>query len=195
MPPELWTKLADYATAHSLPPLALQRFKPWVVALQLLTLQMIDIGLKPQMGVESHFVGRAQSAKSVVSLESAEFQMGIFDGLSPELQLLLLADAVEGLSQPDAGEMRTLTDLWSQGDAQGVESLLTEYLVESPEFRPLFERLITARNVTMAKRIAQLAETHPSLFVVVGAGHLVGPQGIVERLRAQGWTIEQVSQS
>jgi uncharacterized protein YbaP (TraB family) len=51
---------------------------------------------------------------------------------------------------------------------------------------------MTDRNRNMTKKIASYLRSGGCVFVVVGAGHLVGELGIVELLRKEGFTVEQL---
>ena len=44
----------------------------------------------------------------------------------------------------------------------------------------------------MASKIEDFLKTTETLFVIVGAGHLVGEKGIVEILKAKGYVVEQM---
>lgn len=62
----------------------------------------------------------------------------------------------------------------------------------APEaFTSLAERLILARNESMAKTLAPLL-AKGRVFVAVGALHLVGARGLVELIRARGYTLTPV---
>ena len=82
---------------------------------------------------------------------------------------------------------------WQAGDAAGFERILFSGLREHPEFAPLAARLFDERNLTMGARIEELLAERESLFVVVGAGHLVGPKGLVEILKGRGYSLEQLT--
>ena len=58
------------------------------------------------------------------------------------------------------------------------------------EDEALYQRLLVARNRRFAAAIAQMAKGRRRIFVVVGVGHLVGPQGVPTLLRQAGLTVQ-----
>ena len=83
--------------------------------------------------------------------------------------------------------MNELISMWKQGDVVGLRKLVLEdELSRHPEFRPLQERLFDTRNRAMTDRILQLQRQGGDHFVVVGAGHLLGDQGIIALLKKRG---------
>jgi uncharacterized protein YbaP (TraB family) len=52
--------------------------------------------------------------------------------------------------------------------------------------------LIVKRNQSWIPEIEQMLKGPSDALVVVGAAHLVGKTGVVELLRAKGYTVEQI---
>jgi hypothetical protein len=65
-------------------------------------------------------------------------------------------------------------------------------LTEHPEFRPIYKRLIIDRNYSMANGIEASLINHNSLFVVVGAGHIVGEEGLAAIFEKKGYKVRQL---
>ena len=72
-----------------------------------------------------------------------------------------------------------------------LKTLMYKSLEEAPELAPLFKKLFTDRNLTMADKIARFLETESSYFVLVGAGHLIGDDGIVALLKEKEFSVER----
>ena len=82
---------------------------------------------------------------------------------------------------------------WKSGDMKRIEAvMLTDQLNENPEFSALFKRLFDDRNTMMTQKIEQMLKKTKNYFVVVGAGHLVGEEGIVSLLKRHGYKIDQL---
>ena len=75
-----------------------------------------------------------------------------------------------------------------------MNKMLEEYDPKDPLEAKLMKRLFTDRNERMAERIAKKLKAEPgkSFFFAVGAGHLPGDDGIVERLRKAGYKVKRV---
>ncbi len=92
-------------------------------------------------------------------------------------------------SDSAAADLDRFVALWRAGDAEALGSALDAEFGPSGAAR---DRLVDARNRAWLAPLETFAAQVPTLLVVVGAGHLVGPQGLAALLRAQGWTVAQV---
>jgi len=79
-----------------------------------------------------------------------------------------------------------LKDLYREKNLDMLDSLM---ILSSPQ--PLLEAMLYKRNVIMTKSIDSLIQKG-SLFAAVGAAHLPGQKGIIERLRSKGYTVNAV---
>ena len=77
---------------------------------------------------------------------------------------------------------------WEKGDAAQLEALLNESMEEAPV---IFKRLVTDRNQRWAPQIEELLRGKENAMVIVGAGHLVGANGVVGLLRKKGFKVVQ----
>ncbi len=187
--PETWTKLEATLKKYDVPPETVIRFKPWFAALTLVTLRITEAGYKPALGIDRHFIGRKD--KEIVELESAESQLSLFDDLPVELEELLLLDAIEGSLQ-SGGDLTKVMEAWQVGDVEVLREILFADVGKRPEFVPLYKRLLDDRNHAMVERIEALIAERSTLFVVVGAGHLVGDEGLVALFERKGYSVRQL---
>ena len=162
-------------------------FKPWFVSMLLSQVAMQKMGFQAQFGVDMQLNARAKAAgKPVLGLESPDFQLGLFDGLSFADQEQMLVD---GTREDDAKVLTTIRDAWSVGNTAALDSLLNRRLESAPGLR---NALLTSRNRNWVPKLEQLIKGKDDALVVVGAGHLVGKDGVLELLKAKGYTIEQM---
>lgn len=56
----------------------------------------------------------------------------------------------------------------------------------------VYRRLLLERNRNWMPKIEQLFSRPGRAFVVIGAAHLVGPDGLLAMLRAKGYQVEQL---
>jgi uncharacterized protein YbaP (TraB family) len=82
-----------------------------------------------------------------------------------------------------------LADAWKNGDAATVERIVLQDLRQEPR---MYERLLVERNRTWLPLIEELFARPGRAFVVVGAAHLVGPDGLLALLKARGYAVEQL---
>ena len=83
-----------------------------------------------------------------------------------------------------------LMKFWREGNQDGLQRMLiTEPLARYPESREAFDALFLKRNQKMLSKIEDYLTKKSSHFVVVGAGHMLGEDGIVEQLRDRGFKV------
>lgn len=170
---------------------ALDQFKPWAVAMTITLLAAQRAGLNPQHGLDLHFIERAwMKGLPIVELESVEEQLELFDSFPPKQQERFLQLSLEDAE--DLGkELGDLLANWKAGDEKALERLVTQSVRENPELKPVFDALIGKRNVEMANKVDAMVREGRTPFVVVGAAHLVGRDGVVELLRKKGYKVER----
>jgi uncharacterized protein YbaP (TraB family) len=190
--PETWQQLEKTLDELGVAPVTMSVFEPWVVAIHLVSLQFSAQGYDSEGGVDQYFLDEAAGQKEIVSLETLDFQLSLFDELSPELQELLLEDALAGQAAIDS-ESRAMLDAWQRGDAEALEAMIFSTLRERPEFAPLYQVTYFDRNRRMADALEGMLATPRTWFVVVGAGHVVGERGIVALLAERGHGVRRLS--
>jgi len=176
--------LADLGPAGEM----LKKFKPWLLAMTLEQLEMQKAGYDASLGLDKHFYDRAQEhGKSVMGLETAEYQISRFEGMTMEQQDHLLAETLKQL-ETEKASITKLLDAWKSGDAPTVEKIVLADLKSDPA---LYQRLLVERNRNWMPKIEELFSRKGHALVVVGAAHLVGPDGLLTMLKSKGYTIEQ----
>jgi uncharacterized protein len=166
----------------------IQSMKPWMVMLMLSAMQVQLAGLDAQLGLDKHFCDKAVAAgKTVVGLETAEFQIDRFDRMPEPLQEQLLRTTLTELDTAQT-ELATIVGAWRRGDAPALERTLLGGFQKNPA---AYQSLLVERNRNWMPQLDTcLARSRPC-FVVVGAAHLVGPDGLLALLRAKGYRLEQ----
>src|SRR5919198_3475114 len=161
-----------------------KRFKPWLAALMLMAMEWQKAGFDANLGPDKHFYDRAQTdGKNVEGLETVEYQISRFDEMPAELQDRLLAETLKGLDTEQAN-MAKLVESWRAGDAPAIERIVLKDLKQEPQ---LYQRLLVERNKNWLPKLEALFARSGRAFVVVGAAHLVGPDGLISMLKAKGY--------
>ena len=166
----------------------LRSYRPWFVAVILVLDEMQRVGYHPQLGIDTYFAERAKDRKRVVGLETIDEQVALFSGMSDTLQEGMLKDA---LTKLDAlGElMAKAQSQWRTGNAKAIDELMVAPMRK--DFPDGFQRLFVDRNRKMATAIEGYLKTTGEYFVVVGSGHLIGPEGILDLLQTKGYVLVQ----
>jgi uncharacterized protein YbaP (TraB family) len=186
---ETYTLAAKRAQELGIDIRALSPLKPWVVALTMTSLQLQKLGFDPNSGVDRYLAGRATKAgKPMVGLETAAFQIGLMDQLSASDQESMLRQSLREMDLLDKG-LDQIVRSWVAGDVPALEDLLLKAMREYPA---VHQKIIVDRNRRWLPEIETMIERGDSALVVVGAAHLVGKEGVIELLKARGYTLEQM---
>lgn len=175
-----------------LTPQVMQMFEPWFVGLMVSIVEMTKAGLDPALGLDAHIAQRAgQAGKPTSGLETGIEQISFLDGMDRTEQLQFLQEALS-TAEDGRAEIEKLHAAWRAGDA---DLLWEEMAVEMRrQFPKLYHRINVARNDAWVGKLAaklQAPGTDDAL-VVVGALHLLGEDGVVEKLRARGYEVERI---
>jgi len=186
---EVYGALSDAMEQRGLPIGGFSRFRPWFCAFSLILLDLQRLGYNPEYGLDVHFFHRAQKdGKSVFHLEPVEAQMELLASLGKTgheesfiLQSLQELDILESMAF-------RLTEAWRTGDSAALHDIMRMGFRGFPD---LYTRLITQRNRQWLPAVEDLIRQGEQALVIVGAGHLVGPQGLVALLKERGHVLEQ----
>ena len=186
---EIWTDVEQRVEDSGLPPSVVSHMKPWMAALTLAALELTRGGYIQSAGLDSYFFERAKSAeKERIALETVDFQVGLFAGLSSDQSREFLDYTLRDLDTviPMLDE---LAAQWRAGDVEAVEQLLNEGFSEFPD---LYRKIVTDRNRSWLGPIEELLAGERDAIVVVGSLHLVGREGLVALLRDLGYRVDQL---
>lgn len=174
---------------HDLPFEPFRMMRPWLLALTISTTEYQSIGAESEYGVDHYFEKKAKKdRKRTAGLETVEFQLNIFAGMNAELQEKLL---LQTLAEVEAigKNFDDLLHAWRVGDADWIQQFMYR---DADAFPDLMEEFLIKRNRSWVKPVMEYLKNGPTTFVLVGAGHLGGEQGLIELLRKEGCTIEQL---
>jgi len=186
------SRLAAYLKKGGLSEEAVAHMRPWAVGMLVVQLEMKRMGFDPSYGLDQHILEEArQSHKLIGTLEDAGSQIKLLSSLSEELQDRLLSSSLVDMEKfPDVVDL--LTRAWQSGDAAMVQEVVTSEVRDYPQLAPLMTKLLDDRNTAMTAKIERFLQTPESYFVAVGAGHLVGDNGILSQLRRKNFKLEQL---
>jgi len=172
-----------------IPEFALNRMESWAAALTLAAGQSAQLGLDPESGVEKILIAAFKNRKKKISgLETIEQQLGYFDTL-PEAQQRTMLRSMAEESEDAKTSFEKLFNAWLSGDIETLEILTTGSILEDEKIR---ENVLLARNRDWVSQINGLLERSGTLFIAVGAAHLVGPDSVQAGLKQQGFRVEKI---
>jgi uncharacterized protein YbaP (TraB family) len=185
-------KRAAYAAAMTgigVPPAMMDRFDPWLAAVQLSVGTLVKDGYDPASGAEKVITAAAKEAgKPVEGLETFDQQIGYFDGLPQDVQVKFLTQTVDELPEIKTS-IEKMVGQWSKGDPDALGATMNEDMQKLPQLGKI---LLTDRNARWAEWIEKRMAQPGTVFIAVGAGHLAGPDSVQAFLAKRHLTATRV---
>ena len=173
-------------SSMGIPAQAFDPFEPWMAGLTLAVLPLLQQGYDMEAGVDKVILGKAGDTPKD-ALETAEFQLGIFDGLPLDKQIAFMMETVEGIDEVKETLDAMVTE-WIEGDADGLADIMNEGLGDET----LAEALLYQRNANWAEWIDTRMQEPGTVFIAVGAGHLAGEKSVQDYLAERDITAERI---
>jgi uncharacterized protein YbaP (TraB family) len=159
------------------------QFAPWFAAEAISQLQLMQLGFQPTSGVEMYFLERARSdGKSVAGLETVHDQIALFEGLSMDAQAEYLVSSLEQAHELPK-QVDDMVHAWQRGDTAWFNDQLRSELGRDPA---LYQSVLAARNRKWIPKIEALLNDDKNYLVIVGTGHLVGRNSVIDLLKKDG---------
>ncbi|MFQ2367471.1 TraB/GumN family protein [Aeromonas enteropelogenes] len=190
LPVELYQRTLMAGTRYGLDEATLSPLRPWFAAITLTQAAMAKTGFDSQLGIDQHFAGlAAKEGKPVVGFETLLEQLGYLASVGDN-QTLMLASTLDELPMLE-NAFTAVMKAWQQGDEATLINLLKEEMAPPALQSWMEQTLLAERNHNWLKKWPSLPNES---FIVVGALHLYGEQGLLAQLEQQGWRITPLTQ-
>lgn len=192
LPPALYQRTVSAAKQLGLAEASLQPMQPWVAAITLTQQALQKAGYQAELGVDHYYASAAaRMGVPVRGLERVPEQFAYLAGLSSLQQDFLTAtlDQMKSMDQ----EIPAMMQAWLDGDGPALQKLLSDEQASPALQEYLQRRLLKERNHNWIPKLLAMPEANQ--FLVVGALHLYGPDGILNLLRQQGYQLEVLTDS
>lgn len=184
--PQGRARLERVSDSVGLSPAAVDGLRPWLADVTLSVAMLIRDGARAEAGVEAVLADAAPTAGR--RYFETPWEQVAFLAEAPEAdQLASLEETLRQLDE-DPDLFTRLVRAWLAGDQAALDALgVAPLRTLSPV---LYERLIAGRNRRWTDLILERLAGSGTTVIVVGAGHLTGPDGVPALLRARGVTVE-----
>lgn len=191
---ETWEAVSSRLAAAGLPEAAYAQFRPTLASVMLTMLELQAMGLNPDQGIDKHLLTRAHAdSLPVVDLETVEGQVEALFSHDTGVEELILTESLSLTGEELQGIFAEMVAAWRGGDVEAMSKLIAEQWLDDPRLTAFHEAILGTRNRQMAQTIDHRAGAgETTWFVVVGAAHLVGEDGLPALLAAAGWQVAQV---
>jgi uncharacterized protein len=184
-----YNMIKDYCTSNGIPVEALNRLKPGMLMMTIAAVELMKMGAS-QEGVDAFYHKQStKEKKKIEGLETVDEQLDL---------ILTMADGQEEefvrYSFEDMGKVaKTFDELvtaWRKGDDEKIESLMVKEM--KTRLPKLYKKMITDRNNRWLPKIEAYLKTPETEFILVGAGHLGGSDGVLAALRKKGYQVQKL---
>ncbi len=189
LPPNRRALLDRLAAESGVGP-AMQAMRPWLAAVVLTGQPLLKAGFDPALGVDTVLQAQAKAAgKQVAGVETMDQQMRLMAGLPQGLAVKFLLSAMD-----DAAKGPALIDEiirgWQSADTEALARTLSgELRKEAPD---LYRIIFVDRNETFARAVEGFLAGDKTVLLVIGAGHLAGPDNVRDLLARRGIKVDRM---
>jgi uncharacterized protein YbaP (TraB family) len=165
----------------------LEPLRPWFAELMVSRALFDRLGAEGEDGVEQTVWRAVPPAAERRTLETPAEQVAFFADAPLKDQVASLEETLRDASKAEV-DYKALLQAWLAGDIRRLDKEVVEPLkTDAPG---LYRRVVVERNARWTEEIARRMQGHGRTVIIVGMGHLIGPDGVPARLRARGFKVE-----
>jgi len=175
-----------------MPLFLLERIKPMFLSVFASgDMDMNSMASGDMVSYEMEIMKIAQEAdKKIDGLETAEYQMSMFDSIPYQAQADMLVESIKS-TESGSDQFDDMVKLYKNQDLQGMSQMLSSDEEGIGEYEDI---LLAGRNKNWIPIMGEMMESQPTFFAV-GAGHLGGEVGVVALLRKEGYKVTPINPS
>jgi uncharacterized protein YbaP (TraB family) len=180
--------LKKYCEEIGFPIASLHLLRPSLAVFTLVHFEFQRLGIN-QTGVDHYFYDKAMAeSKQIGVLETVEEQIQLVVSMGEGNEDDFIEHSVHDLRRMKQ-MMKDLIAAWRAGDENKLDELFVDQMRR--DYPNIYQQLLVERNLKWLPKLIAYTQTPEKEFVLVGAGHLVGEDGIIEHLRRRGYTIDK----
>lgn len=193
--PDTMKRLTEALHAVGITVASVAHLKPWLLANILMGLELERSGFERINGNEFVLLAQAQArGTAVAELESADYQLSLFDTLSDADSERYLRESLVELSNGSSlRKAKATIAAWNSGDHAALDALIPDAVDGGTVMSDFTRRMLLGkRNPEMAARIESFMQDGKTTFVGVGVLHLLGADSLPRLLAQRGYQVERV---
>ncbi|MHB8104795.1 MAG: TraB/GumN family protein [Dehalococcoidales bacterium] len=192
LPGDLYNQLKVKLAAYGVDITSVNPVRPWLLSMAMGTSTGQELNLSTEYGIDYHFLLEAQKNNMrILQLEGFIDELSALSAVPDEVMVKeILSD---NIFYSAADILNLLFDAWETGNAAKMEGVTYLGPLFEPEMAPYNEIILEQRTHNWMNKIEKYLADDETYFVVVGAGHLVGEKGLLNLLKNEGYTIEQLN--
>lgn len=184
---ETYKTLSDYLASVGLSIKMYNQFKPSMIVITLLMIELQRLGMA-EAGVDSYFNSQASvDGKLLGQLETVQVQLDVLENLGKGQEDAMILSTIDEMKELPL-VMEKIKKAWRKGNTSGLEKIgISPMKIDYPD---LYRLLLVSRNNAWVPKIEALLLTPEVEFILVGALHLVGQDGVISQLKQLGYKVE-----
>ena len=185
---EVYNKLDSVSKELGLNIKMMEKFKPSMAIITLTFQSLQKLGVTSE-GVDIHFTDKAtRDKKSLLFLETFDEQLGFIESMGKGNENEFVLYSIEDIGKNEEEFIDMIED-WKSGEQKLMSVQLEDFKLDYPD---IYDTLVVKRNNNWMPHLENYLQTPEIEFVVVGAMHLVGPDGILNKLKNKGYKVRQL---
>lgn len=186
---ELYADLNQYLKERGLMPHLFIGMKPAGVMITMLGIEFRRLGISAD-GADSVYYKRAvKDGKAVIGLETIDEHLGFLVDMGTGNEERFLRQTLDDVKKTES-MMREMVRHWKSGNTRELEKDVLDEMRE--DYPNVYQSLLVERNQRWFPAIESMLRTEEVELILVGAAHLIGPDGILKRLQESGYSVEQM---
>ncbi|RBQ02326.1 TraB/GumN family protein [Pedobacter miscanthi] len=167
----------------------MNNFKPAMISIMVTLFDDPDAQKGMKDGIDVGFQQYAKkNGKSLLGLETVEYQGALLFDTDLQKQKKALLKSIREIAKT----RQKMQELKTYYLVQDIDKLTTFFKAFDEENKEFMNELLKNRNKRWLDQLPALMEKQ-SLFIAVGAGHLLGNEGLIQGLQTLGYTIKPVA--
>ncbi len=194
LPADLYEQLKNMLDQFHLKIETVNNCRPWLLSTAISANASAALNFDNEHGIDYHFLYEAiQNNIRILQFESFEEQLAALSDVPDEVMVKGMISDTGFYSAEQT--MDLIFSAWETGNAAKMEGITFLGSLLEPETAPYFDIIIDQRNFKWMEKIENYLTDDETYFVVVGAGHLVGKNGLIYLLKEKGYTLEQLNKT
>jgi len=189
--PNMYAKLKGFLTSRNIPIEHFAQYQPWGVSLMLTIMEYQRLGMVSEFGVDNYFNNKARAEnKPIESLETFDEQIGFLQSLAdidPNTNIEYTLQDIDNMPQ----WIVAMKQAWRSGQVEDFTDMKPVQDMKH-DFPEVYKTIIVNRNQNWLPEITNYINDKDVEFVLVGAMHLNGKEGLLNQLTQQGFQVEHL---
>ena len=195
---KLYSKINNVFSSYGIPMQQIDQYKPWFVGFNIAVMEIQKTKLDSKLGIDMHFIEKAKAKEmEIVELESGMGQLELLTSFPEESQEQYLEYSLNNYE--NVHEMfDEMLKAWTTGDAdlmnKTTKQKMLDFCKTLPGLEEYYEKMFPQRDNRIIEKLDKMLKSNEKkiYFVVVGAGHLIGDDGLLKLLKDRGYKAKQM---